>query len=33
LFDENRVPPLQPISENRIRSRRTKSCNRLGIFG
>jgi len=33
LFDENKVPPFQPISETRIRSRKTESGNRFGIFG
>ncbi|NIM16286.1 MAG: hypothetical protein GTO45_30180 [Candidatus Aminicenantes bacterium] len=32
LFDENRVPPFQPISETHIRSRKTELDNRFGIF-
>jgi hypothetical protein len=32
LFDENRVPHLLPILENRIRSRETKLGNCFEIF-
>jgi hypothetical protein len=33
LFDENRVPPFQSISETRIRNRKANSENVFEIFG